>query len=89
MARSSPDLRFANILSFSDYSLICNARGAAAGISLGRVAGYNLEAWDLPRPGGLRQPIKMAEREGFEPSAEISPRTRLAGEHLRPLGHLS
>jgi hypothetical protein len=32
---------------------------------------------------------KMAEREGFEPSVEVSPHTRLAGEHLRPLGHLS
>ena len=31
----------------------------------------------------------MAEREGFEPSVEVSPHTRLAGEHLRPLGHLS
>jgi hypothetical protein len=32
---------------------------------------------------------KLAEREGFEPSEEVSPLTRLAGEHLRPLGHLS
>ena len=31
----------------------------------------------------------MAEREGFEPSVEYNPHTRLAGEHLRPLGHLS
>ncbi len=30
----------------------------------------------------------MAEREGFEPSVRI-PYTRLAGECLRPLGHLS
>jgi hypothetical protein len=37
-------------------------------------------------PGGI---IIMAEREGFEPSVEVSPHTRLAGEHLRPLGHLS
>jgi hypothetical protein len=33
--------------------------------------------------------IKLAEREGFEPSEEVSPLTRLAGEHLWPLGHLS
>jgi hypothetical protein len=33
--------------------------------------------------------MKLAEREGFEPSEEVSPLTRLAGEHLRPLGHLS
>ena len=32
---------------------------------------------------------KLAEREGFEPSEEVSPLTRLAGEHLWPLGHLS
>ena len=32
---------------------------------------------------------KMAEREGFEPSVGVSPHTRLAGEHLQPLGHLS
>ncbi len=30
-----------------------------------------------------------AEREGFEPSKENNPLTRLAGERLRPLGHLS
>ena len=33
--------------------------------------------------------IKVAEREGFEPSIEIAPYTPLAGERLRPLGHLS
>jgi hypothetical protein len=27
---------------------------------------------------------RMAEREGFEPSVEVSPYTRLAGEHLKP-----
>jgi hypothetical protein len=26
----------------------------------------------------------VAEREGFEPSVEVSPHTRLAGEHLQP-----
>ena len=26
----------------------------------------------------------MAEREGFEPSMELSPHTRLAGERLQP-----
>jgi hypothetical protein len=29
------------------------------------------------------------EREGFEPSMEFDPHTRLAGECLQPLGHLS
>ena len=32
---------------------------------------------------------QMAERAGFEPAVQVSPYTRLAGEHLRPLGHLS
>ena len=31
----------------------------------------------------------MAERAGFEPAKELSPLTRLAGECLQPLGHLS
>ena len=31
----------------------------------------------------------LAERAGFEPAIEISPHTRLAGECLQPLGHLS
>ena len=31
----------------------------------------------------------MAEREGFEPSIPFVRYTRLAGERLRPLGHLS
>jgi hypothetical protein len=33
--------------------------------------------------------VKLAEREGFEPSMEFNPHTRLAGECLQPLGHLS
>ena len=33
--------------------------------------------------------MSLAEREGFEPSVESNPHTRLAGEHHRPLGHLS
>ncbi len=32
---------------------------------------------------------KMAERAGFEPAMEFNPHTRLAGECLQPLGHLS
>ena len=28
--------------------------------------------------------IDMAEREGFEPSVQVSPHTRLAGERLQP-----
>ena len=33
--------------------------------------------------------IRATEREGFEPSRELAPPTRLAGECLQPLGHLS
>ncbi len=33
--------------------------------------------------------LMLAEREGFEPSRGFKPPTRLAGERLRPLGHLS
>jgi site-specific DNA recombinase len=32
---------------------------------------------------------RMAERAGFEPAMEFDPHTRLAGECLQPLGHLS
>jgi hypothetical protein len=32
---------------------------------------------------------KMAERAGFEPAMGVEPHTRLAGECLQPLGHLS
>jgi|SaaInl7_200m_RNA_FD_contig_71_876257_length_655_multi_5_in_0_out_0_1 hypothetical protein len=31
---------------------------------------------------GLGVAIEMAEREGFEPSVEVSPHTRLAGENI-------
>ncbi len=44
------------------------------------------------KKGWLANPTSlfaMAEREGFEPSVEYNPHTRLAGEHHRPLGHLS
>jgi site-specific DNA recombinase len=33
--------------------------------------------------------VQMAERAGFEPAMEFNPHTRLAGECLQPLGHLS
>jgi site-specific DNA recombinase len=33
--------------------------------------------------------VKLAERAGFEPAMEFNPHTRLAGECLQPLGHLS
>jgi hypothetical protein len=33
--------------------------------------------------------LRMAEREGFEPSMGFNAHTPLAGERLRPLGHLS
>ena len=33
--------------------------------------------------------IRRSERVGFEPTMEVSSHTPLAGERLRPLGHLS
>lgn len=50
------------------------------------------------RPEDNRSPVfrgygsqnkQMAERAGFEPAMEFDPHTRLAGECLQPLGHLS
>src|ERR671922_236348 len=45
---------------------------------------------ELRALGGQRvaTPVET-EREGFEPSMEREPHTRLAGECLQPLGHLS
>jgi hypothetical protein len=46
----------------------------------------------LPRAfsdGDLSIFFKLAERAGFEPAMEFDPHTRLAGECLQPLGHLS
>jgi site-specific DNA recombinase len=40
------------------------------------------------RGHGLKS-LQMAERAGFEPAMEFDPHTRLAGECLQPLGHLS
>jgi site-specific DNA recombinase len=40
------------------------------------------------RGHGLKT-TRMAERAGFEPAMEFDPHTRLAGECLQPLGHLS
>lgn len=40
------------------------------------------------RGHGLKH-MQMAERAGFEPAMEFDPHTRLAGECLQPLGHLS
>ena len=39
--------------------------------------------------GPRRAALGLTEREGFEPSRELAPPTRLAGECLQPLGHLS
>jgi hypothetical protein len=36
-----------------------------------------------------KNPIKLAEREGFEPSVPVTQYARLAIWCLRPLGHLS
>ena len=46
-----------------------------------RAAGATLKK---PAATGGRAYFWMAEREGFEPSVELSPHTRLAGERLQP-----
>src|SRR3954464_12735224 len=48
--------------------------------ALDRVIGASSAPGTVPCP---------TEREGFEPSNEVAPVTRLAGECLQPLGHLS
>jgi IclR helix-turn-helix domain len=42
-----------------------------------------------PLRGRGSQHMQMTERAGFEPAMEFNPHTRLAGECLQPLGHLS
>jgi hypothetical protein len=42
-----------------------------------------------PFAAGCSYVDQMAERAGFEPAMEFNPHTRLAGECLQPLGHLS
>jgi site-specific DNA recombinase len=51
-----------------------------------RAAKANRDPLSLGRGSQLEQ---MAERAGFEPAMEFNPHTRLAGECLQPLGHLS
>ncbi len=62
-----------------------------------RAMGFGREPTAGPATGHQNQPISgsvvkiraMAERAGFEPAMECYPHTRLAGECLQPLGHLS
>jgi site-specific DNA recombinase len=60
-------------------------------VELIRAASTNAEdGSEKPSSVGLRSNVvKMAERAGFEPAMEFDPHTRLAGECLQPLGHLS
>ena len=52
-------------------------------------------SWESSEPqtfvlaGQGSKDLVMAERAGFEPAMEFNPHTRLAGECLQPLGHLS
>src|SRR4051794_30762025 len=60
----------------------------AAGRQIESAGKTKAAPWGLPF--GRCSTLKlMAEREGFEPSRELAPPTRLAGECLQPLGHLS
>src|SRR5262249_37381277 len=49
---------------------------------------YHLKKLEACPPAPL-QAFSLAERAGFEPAMEFDPHTRLAGECLQPLGHLS
>ncbi len=51
--------------------------------------GRTRKNWLLLRLSSCPFPPLLEEREGFEPSMEFYPHTPLAGERLRPLGHLS
>ncbi len=69
-------------------------RTRAAGAQTAREAG---QAGGIRPPNGRSPGFRghglkseqMAERAGFEPAMEFNPHTRLAGECLQPLGHLS
>ena len=43
----------------------------------------------LKKKTDRNHPIGLAEKEGFEPSRQLSHPTPLAGEPLRPLGYFS
>ena len=55
----------------------------------------NITSGDTPEKGKAAIPFRdgglpvLAEREGFEPSNQVTPITGLANQRLRPLGHLS
>src|SRR5450755_3648955 len=49
-------------------------------------------SWSAPASAPTarrRATLTLTERAGFEPAKECEPLTRLAGECLQPLGHLS
>ena len=50
-----------------------------------------IDTWDTPTgPSSNNHRVPgETERAGFEPAMEFDPHTRLAGECLQPLGHLS
>ena len=65
-----------------------------AGYRLGRRAAATVRAALTLLPANATRPVgecspASAERAGFEPARELAPPTRLAGECLQPLGHLS
>ncbi len=62
------------------------AQAIAAGAPTQNRAG---NADDAHSAGPVSIYEQMAERAGFEPAMEFNPHTRLAGECLQPLGHLS
>ncbi len=68
------------------------AQHLACARDLRRPPGAGLRAATAAGASHLRPPAGRhteAERAGFEPAMEFEPHTRLAGECLQPLGHLS
>jgi hypothetical protein len=60
-----------------------------AGNAEGGLSGRLLAFWVPGESASGQGDCFATEREGFEPSRELAPPTRLAGECLQPLGHLS
>ena len=70
------------------YTVLCADTGESRGLQTEKMP-QTIKEWGVMKFIWVCKKSGMAEREGFEPSVEYDPHTRLAGEHHRPLGHLS
>jgi hypothetical protein len=71
------------------HPVIAEIVAVARQLEQGRARGRTQANRDPLSSGRGSQLGQMAERAGFEPAMEFDPHTRLAGECLQPLGHLS